>query len=125
MVAPNYSGLAIYERLALKIKTQVLQGVLQPSDKLPSVREMALQEQLNPNTVAKTYKLLEEQQVIYVEPGKGSFVSQMQTTADERTSTKFKAQFRHLIIAARAQGIQQVQLEQWLAEQFEEENHEA
>nr|MWN21792.1 GntR family transcriptional regulator [Leuconostoc lactis] len=57
-----------------RIKSQVASGALRQGDKLPSVREMALIEGLNPNTVAKAYKALEQQQVIETVAGKGAFV---------------------------------------------------
>jgi len=47
-----------------RIKAQVASGVLIIGEKLPSVREMALIEGLNPNTVAKAYRALENQNVI-------------------------------------------------------------
>ena len=53
----------LYEQLMWRIKSQVASGALRQGDKLPSVREMALIEGLNPNTVAKAYKALEQQQV--------------------------------------------------------------
>ena len=75
MATESYAHLAYYERLVLQIKARVVQGIMQPGDKLPSVREMAKQEQLNPNTVAKAYKQLEADGVIFVEPGRGSFIA--------------------------------------------------
>ena len=50
MATESYAHLAYYERLVLQIKARVVQGIMQPGDKLPSVREMAKQEQLNPNS---------------------------------------------------------------------------
>ena len=63
MQVNDQSGLPYYEQLILHVKQQIVQGILQPGDRLPSVRDMARQEQLNPNTVSKAYKQLEAQQV--------------------------------------------------------------
>ena len=46
-----------YEQLVLSVKESVIQGVLQPGDQLPSVREAAKQLLMNPNTVSKAYKV--------------------------------------------------------------------
>ncbi|MFD1411687.1 GntR family transcriptional regulator [Lapidilactobacillus gannanensis] len=120
-MAPNFSGQAYYERLAFKIKTEILQGIWQPGDKLPSVRDMAVQENLNPNTVAKTYRLLESQQQIYTEPGRGSFISQPAEQVNQQQVAKLHHQFQQFVVEARAQGLTQNQLQAWLTEQFQEE----
>lgn len=65
----------IYLQLVDRIKSEVANGILSANDQLPSVREMALQERINPNTVAKAYKELEAEDVIKTVAGKGTFVT--------------------------------------------------
>ncbi|WP_143790414.1 GntR family transcriptional regulator, partial [Oenococcus oeni] len=65
----------IYLQLVDRIKNEVATDVLSANDQLPSVRETALQEKINPNTVAKAYKELEAQKVIRTIPGKGTFIT--------------------------------------------------
>ncbi|VDK14329.1 hypothetical protein OAL24_01140 [Oenococcus sicerae] len=65
----------IYLKLVDRIKNEVANDILSAHDQLPSVREMALEEKINPNTVAKAYKELEKQNVIETIPGKGTFVT--------------------------------------------------
>ncbi|BBM21408.1 acetoin transport repressor, GntR family [Lactiplantibacillus plantarum] len=60
-----------YAQLVTGIEQDIAHGVLQPGEQLPSVREMARQHLLNPNTVSKAYKQLEAQQIIQTVPGKG------------------------------------------------------
>lgn len=50
--------------------------VLKPDDKLPSVRNLALQLGINPNTVQRAYSILEQRGIIYSVSGKGSFISE-------------------------------------------------
>lgn len=69
-------GRPIYEQLMFGIKQDILLGILQPGDRLPSVREMAQQQLINPNTVAKAYKGLESQGVISTIMGRGTFVAE-------------------------------------------------
>ena len=65
----------MYEQLEKLITKYVSLGVLAPDDKLPSVRAMAQELGINPNTVAKTYKILEARGIIYTIAGKGVFIA--------------------------------------------------
>ena len=69
------SGLPIYLQIAQQIKTAVAMGRLQPEDSLPSVRQLAVDLAVNPNTVARAYLDLEIEGVIYKRQGAGTFVS--------------------------------------------------
>jgi len=69
------SGLPIYLQIAQQIKTAVAMGRLQPEDSLPSVRQLAVNLAVNPNTVARAYLDLEIEGVIYKRQGAGTFVS--------------------------------------------------
>lgn len=64
----------IYTQISDGIREQILSGVLQAGDKLPSVREMAAQLTINPNTIQRSYRDLELQGWIASVPGKGCFV---------------------------------------------------
>ncbi|OFI46861.1 hypothetical protein BG262_03455 [Floricoccus penangensis] len=70
------SKLPIYEQVAEKIKLDIVKGKLNPGDQLLSVRAMAVEEGVNPNTIAKSYQLLEREGVIVAMPNKGNFVSE-------------------------------------------------
>ena len=63
------SGKAIYEQIMEQVKEAAWKGYLKPGDGLPSVRKLALQLSVTPNTVAKAYQLLEKEKVIDVEEG--------------------------------------------------------
>ena len=69
------SKLPIFEQLKKQILEFITIGVLVPNDKLPSVRSLASQIGVNPNTVAKAYQELELQGFIYSEKGKGCFIA--------------------------------------------------
>jgi len=66
---------SIYEQLTSKIEYLVLNGLLEPNEILPSVREMATHLAINPNTVQKAYTYLEQTGVCYSVNGKGRFVT--------------------------------------------------
>jgi len=65
----------IYEQLVGNIRELILRGVLLPDEQLPSVRSLAAELAINPNTIHKAYAELERNGVIYSSPGRGSFVS--------------------------------------------------
>jgi len=69
------SRLPIYQQLQNRISELILLGVMEPGEPLPSVRNMARELGVNPNTVAKAYQELERLGVIYSIGGKGCFVS--------------------------------------------------
>ena len=64
----------IYEQLVDNIKSLIVSGMLQRDDQLPSVRQLAQELAINPNTIQKAYTELERQGVIYSLKGRGSFV---------------------------------------------------
>ena len=66
---------AIYLQIADRIGDEVLNGQLQIDGKIPSVREMAAQIEVNANTVARTYEYLQQSGVIYTKRGLGYFVA--------------------------------------------------
>lgn len=65
----------IYEQLKAQITELVVIGALEPGSQLPSVRSLARDLGVNPNTVQKAYQDLERDQVIYSVSGKGSFIA--------------------------------------------------
>lgn len=65
---------SIYEQIIDNIKEQIIAGLLQPEDKLPSVRELSRMLTVNPNTIQKAYRELERQNYLYTVSGLGCFV---------------------------------------------------
>ena len=64
----------IYEQVKDSLRRLMVTGVLAPGDKLPSVRSMASQLSINPNTIQRAYRQLEMEGWIATVPGKGCFV---------------------------------------------------
>ena len=64
----------IYMQIVEQIRQKILAGVLAEGEQLPSVREMAMELAINPNTMQRAYRELEVQGWIYSVPGKGSYV---------------------------------------------------
>ena len=76
MFTINYqSREPIYEQLYNNVIRLIGMGILSPHEKLPTVRALAQQLGINPNTVSKSYQMLEQSGYIYSTVGKGSFVT--------------------------------------------------
>lgn len=65
----------IYEQIVDKFQTLILKGILEPNTRMPSVRSLAMELSINPNTIQKAYSELERQGFIYTVKGRGNFVS--------------------------------------------------
>ncbi len=78
MIKLDYkSGHPIHEQITQGLKELVISGVLTPDEKLPSVRELSVSLTVNPNTVQRAYKTLENEGIIYSVPGKGNFIAKI------------------------------------------------
>ena len=76
MIQINYGhSKPIYEQVKDSLRQLMLAGLLKENEKLPSVRELAMQLTINPNTIQRAYRELEAEGYIVSVPGKGSFVA--------------------------------------------------
>ena len=66
----------IYQQIADRIQEQILQGIWVAGDQVPSVREMAVELGVNPNTVARSYQTLVELRILENHRGRGFFVTE-------------------------------------------------
>ncbi|RKD21400.1 GntR family transcriptional regulator [Caminicella sporogenes DSM 14501] len=80
----------IYEQLVEKFKQLIINDVLKADEKIPSVRELAKELTINPNTIQKAYRELERQGYIYSVRGRGSFVSKEIEKVDEKKVERLK-----------------------------------
>lgn len=71
----NNGSTPIYQQVVEQIQRRIAQGVLVPGDPIPSVRQLALELTINPNTVARAYLELEYQGILQKRQGQGTFVS--------------------------------------------------
>lgn len=70
------SGVPLYLQIVKQVKYLVACGALKSADKLPAVRELAVQLRINPNTVAKAYRELQHEKIIDSKWGEGNFISE-------------------------------------------------
>src|SRR6187397_964820 len=90
MFRPNASsGVPIYLQLMEQVKHAIETGALRPGEQLPSIRPLAEELVVNPNTVAKAYRELEHEGVIELRQGAGAFVSDKAPT--KKNADKLRA----------------------------------
>ncbi len=98
------SGVPIYRQIAAQIEQVVLAGVLQGGDKLPGVRELALELAVNPATVAKAYEGLQLGGVIEQPRGRGTFVLGRPVLEEAQRRRRLLAAAESLLLEAERLG---------------------
>lgn len=73
----------LYTQLAEELKKKILMGVWKEDEKIPSVRDIALEYGINPNTAQKAIKILEEEELVYAKRTLGKFVSKSKRETDQ------------------------------------------
>ena len=92
----------LYEQLEQNIISMIASGILSADDQLPSVRSLARDLGLNPNTVQKAYSHLEDRGIIYQATGRGSFVAGVEAAMDRITNETLDSLRKSFIDAKRA-----------------------
>jgi GntR family transcriptional regulator len=117
----NRSNTPIWEQIVSQVKELILKGILQPNDKLLSVRELSSTLLVNPNTVSKAYQELERQGIIETRRGKGTFVSENITKKiDDEMMKEMKDSLKQIMIEASYLDIDRETLLKWMEEIIDE-----
>lgn len=117
------SSTPIYEQIVIKIKELILKGILEPGDKLPSVRELSGIITANPNTVSKAYAELERQKVIETIRGRGTFVVEnYKPRIQEDRMEALKEDLKKVILEAKYMGLTKEELVDIMDIYYEEFN---
>ena len=112
----------IHEQLSNSIKKLVITGVLQKGSPLPSVRELALDLAINPNTVQKAYSFLEQQGITYSVSGKGRFVGISDAELKKISQTELLNSVSPCIKTLKALDMSLDELKAEIEKIYEEEN---
>src|SRR5687767_7478139 len=107
----------VYEQIVRQIQDRVAAGELKPGAPLPTVRQLADDLQLNRNTVARAYKVLEDRGVILTAGRKGTFVRDDASREVERAkSNRAERSVRQLVAALLGEGLSRAQIETLFAD---------
>ncbi len=110
---------SIYEQIRSQIEKFIKAGILKPNDKLPSVRNMALELGINPNTVMKAYQELEKNGYIYTLNKKGVFVS----SKLENKDIKLIDEAKNMLKTLKEEGFSKNELVDILTDLYKEEDN--
>ena len=91
------SGLPIYTQIVHQVQAQVAGGILEPGDQLPTVRALAEELRVNFNTVARAYRILDEERIISTQQGRGTYITEI-------PPPKVSEKLRHESLEALTQG---------------------
>ena len=105
----------IYEQIVERFQTLIVSGVLEAGEKMPSVRTLAVELSINPNTIQRAYTELERDGFIYAVKGRGNFVKR-DTELFEKQKERLLAGFEKQIRVCLRQGVKKEMLFQRLQE---------
>ena len=77
------SGVPFYRQIIDQVRSAIASGMLNPGDRLPTVRQLAVDLSINPNTVSRAYMELELTGLVETQMGSGTFVGQITVERDE------------------------------------------
>lgn len=111
MISLNYrDSRPIYEQIKDELRKLIVTGAIAAEEKLPSVRSLATQLSINPNTIQRAYNDLEAEGYIYSVPGKGSFASD-RGSADAARRDLLLDKVRELLTELRVLGVTKEELQ--------------
>lgn len=114
MISLNYRDpRPIYEQLEEKLRRLILSGAIAEGERLPSVRELASQLAINPNTIQRAYRELEQEGFICSVPGKGSFVADARDTAALRRK-ELLVQLKEISEELKKLGVDENTMTEWI-----------
>ena len=116
----NASGRAVYQQIIDQIKRDIALGRLIKDQKLSTVRQLAVQLAINPNTIAKAYRQLEQEGIIVTKPGAGAFVANLDSNLSATVRKKLVCdQLELTIVDAVHMQIEKKSLLGWFTDRIE------
>jgi GntR family transcriptional regulator len=110
----NASTRPIYQQIIDQIKRDIALGRLKAAEKLPTVRQLAAQLVLNPNTISRAYRQLEQDGIIVTRPGAGAFVAELSSNLSKSVRRKLLCeQLERLVVEAVHMQIDARTLHEW------------
>jgi GntR family transcriptional regulator len=118
-----HSGVPVYRQIIDQVLGGISAGILKPSDQLPTVRQLAVDLAINPNTVVRAYRELEIREVLVTQQGTGTFITDKKPAKNDLERQRRVAQLAgELLARAGAEGITLQELLDYLNELPTEQN---
>lgn len=116
------SGVPIYAQIMEQIKHLVAAGRLKPGDQLPTIRQLAVDLRVNPNTVVRAYHELDRQGVISTQQGRGTFIARRpdERRLVEMRKDRLRAMMGGALLEALSLGYEAEEIREAFEKQLEE-----
>jgi GntR family transcriptional regulator len=119
----NASDRPVYQQIIDQVKRDIAMGRLIKDEKLPTVRQLAGQLAINPNTIAKAYRQLEQEGIITTRPGSGAFVANLDSNLNRTVRRKLiSEQLERIVVEAFHMQIDSQTLQEWFKNTMEKFN---
>lgn len=112
----------IYEQIVERFQMLIVKGILEPDSQMPSVRALATELSINPNTIQKAYAVLEQEGYIYPVKGRGNFVSGNQALVKQKKED-FLLKLQGVLKEGKEIGVTGVQCLECVNSVFKEGEH--
>ncbi|AJC27232.1 MULTISPECIES: GntR family transcriptional regulator [Bacillus] len=119
------SSKPIYLQIADRVYYRLIRDELSPGDKLPSVREMAVQMKVNPNTIQRTYSEMERLGIVETRRGQGTFIAERSDLKAELKDRLTKDVFKRFIQEMAELGLSPEEMIDGIKQYAEEANDES
>ena len=121
MITLNYrDARPIYEQVRDGLRRLIVSGAIADGEKLPSVRALASQLAINPNTIQRAYMQLEQEGLIYPVKGKGNFIADSEEVR-KISKASYTEELKNLIRKGKAMGMEEEELIYIIRECYKEE----
>ena len=110
----------IYEQMVEKLEHLIISGGLEPLTRMPSVRSLAMELSVNPNTVQRAYAQLEQDGYLYTVSGRGTFVTSESDWREGRQERIF-GEWKSLTVKAKEAGLSKEKLDKQMQQIYEGE----
>jgi GntR family transcriptional regulator len=120
----NQSRQPVYEQVTAQFEKFLLKGIIKPREQMPSVRNLSIELNINPNTIQKAYAELDRRGLLVSVPGRGSFVSDKAKTVLMEKKIKELNIFREMAEEFKLAGIEKDQIISEIEEAYKKENDE-
>ncbi len=109
----------IYEQVVEKLEKMIISGGMEPLTRMPSVRSLAMELSVNPNTIQRAYAQLEQDGYLYTVSGRGSYVTAENEWRENKQSKVLK-EWQNITQQAKEAGLTEEQLAEYLHQIYEE-----
>nr|WP_294667385.1 GntR family transcriptional regulator [uncultured Blautia sp.] len=110
----------LYEQVEEKFRNLILNSALEPGSRMPSVRQLAMELSINPNTIQRAYMQLEQEGLIYPVKGKGNFIADNEEVR-KLSIASYTEELKALIQKGKDMGMDEDELIYIIRESYKEE----